>query len=89
MGVWVLGSSPRWHSSCSPLIEAEYLRAGAARDNRMAWAQILEDGFLEVNDKVTVVIPMTRIYLIALDSTCGVERDLGVVARAGRTCRPS
>ena len=63
-------------------IEAEYLRAGAARDNRMAWAQILEDGFLEVNDKVTVVIPMTRIYLIALDSTCGVERDLGVVTRA-------
>ena len=63
-------------------LEAEYLRAGAARDNCMAWAQILEDGFLEVNDKVTVVIPMTRIYLIALDSTCGVERDLGVVTRA-------
>jgi hypothetical protein len=63
-------------------LEAEYLRAGAARDNRMAWAQILEAGFLVANARVSVVIPMTRIYLVALDSTCGVERDLGVVRRA-------
>ena len=62
-------------------VEAKHLRSGKPRDNRVAWAQVLEIGFLAVNDSVIVALPMVKTYLVAIDSTCGVERDLGGVTR--------
>ena len=62
-------------------VEASHLNAGAPRDNRIAWAQVLEPGFLDENDACTTLLPMLKTYLVASDSTCGVERDLGSLTR--------
>ena len=62
-------------------VEETYLLAEQPRDNREAWAQTLDPGFHRIHDCVDALRPMLRIYLSARDSTCGVERDLGIVSR--------
>jgi hypothetical protein len=62
-------------------IEEKHLREGTPRDNRVAWSQVLQGGVGELNDQVDTLLPMLHIYLCVVDSTCGVERDLGALAR--------
>ena len=62
-------------------VEKTHLDAGKPRDNRVAWAQVLQPGFLHANDSIATMGPMLHIYLAASDSTCGVERDLGALTR--------
>ena len=61
--------------------EKEHLRAEKPRNNRVVWAEVLRPGVLEENDMTDTMKMMLYIYLAALDSTCGVERDLGALTR--------
>lgn len=62
-------------------IEEKFLRDGTPRDNRVAWSQVLQGSIVDVNDQLETLLPMLYIYLCAVDSTCGVERDLGALTR--------
>lgn len=53
--------------------------ASTPRDNRIVWAGVLKEGFASdlFSAGLSVLPDMVRIYLCAMDSTCGVERSLG------------
>ena len=59
--------------------EKNHFVSGTPPDNRVAWAQVLKPGFLEENDSCRALTPMLLRYLSAMDSTCGIERDLGAL----------
>ena len=46
-------------------------------DNRVAWCGVLHS----LDDNEAGMAKMIRIYLVAMDSTCGVERGLGCLTR--------
>jgi hypothetical protein len=50
-------------------------------DNRIMWAMVLQLGWLLHNESAVQLEPMIRTYLVATDSTCGIERDLGSLKR--------
>lgn len=54
---------------------------GKLEDNRAIWVQALRPNFGPNINRVEVLI---RIYMAALDGTCGVERDLGALTRVLR-----
>ena len=62
-------------------IEGQHLKANAPRDNRTAWAQVLESSLFQANDLTDDVQLMVCIYLASRDSTCGIERDLGALSK--------
>jgi len=53
---------------------------GSGVDNRKAWAEMLSDDSPNGMGRTDLII-MLHIYLSALDSTCGVERDLGALEK--------
>ncbi len=62
-------------------LEEKNLKDGKPRDNRVVWTQVLQGGMHEPQDAGDALLPMLHIYLSAMDSTCGVERDLGSLTR--------
>lgn len=65
------------------LVEQEKGRfaSGTPRDNRVVWAQVLKPCFLQENDSTLALTPMLHRYLATMDSTCGIERNLGSLAQ--------
>ena len=61
--------------------EKHHLESGEPRGNRAVWAQVLKPGFLEENDLCRELKPMLHKYLVTMDSTCGIERDLGALTQ--------
>ena len=61
--------------------EKHHLESGKPRGNRAVWAQVLKPGFLEENDLCRELKPMLHKYLVTMDSTCGIERDLGALTK--------
>ena len=80
---WHLNASsgvPELETLAFKLVEQEkhHLESGKPRSNRAVWAQVLKPGFLDENDLCRELKPMLHKYLVTMDSTCGIERDLGL-----------
>jgi hypothetical protein len=69
-GVRALESSA--HHLCG--LYSTELRSGSAIDNRTAWARVVA-GDWELYNDVPLLNRIIRIYLVTMDSTCGIERD--------------
>ena len=83
---WHLNASsgvPELETLAFKLVEQEkhHLESGKPRSNRAVWAQVLKPGFLDENDLCRELKPMLHKYLVTMDSTCGIERDLGALTQ--------
>jgi hypothetical protein len=55
-----------------------HLFGGKPRDNRVVWSRVLHESDF---GELSVLPTLVRVYLAAMDGTCGIERDLGSLTR--------
>jgi len=55
-----------------------HLSGGKPRDNRVVWSRVLHESDF---GQLSVLPSLVRVYLAAMEGTCGIERDLSSLTR--------